>query len=65
MVYESGEGKSAFWDGYEADEVAISRSMPHIVKLEVLEGSLGSTEDTLYWSQTYWVLDGGERQLSR
>ena len=57
-------GKSVFWDGYEADEVAISRNMPHIVKLEVREGSLGSTEDTLYWSQTYWVRDGGGRQLS-
>ena len=64
MVYESVEGKSVFWDGYEADEVAISTSMLHIVKLEVLEGSLGSTEDTLYWSQTYWVRDGGGRQLS-
>ena len=53
-----------FSDGYEADEVAISRNMPHIVKLEVLEGSLDSTEDTLYWSQTYWVRDGGGRQLS-
>ena len=64
MVYESVEGKSVFWDGYEADEVTISRSMRHIVKLEVLEGSLGSIEDTLYWCQIYWVLDGGGRQLS-
>ena len=57
-------GKCEFWDGRAPDEEAISGSMPHIVKREELEPSLGSTEDTLYWSQTYWVRDGGGGQLS-
>ena len=47
MVYEKGGGKCEFWDGRAPDEEAISGSMPHIVKLEGLEQSLGSTEKTL------------------
>ena len=59
-----GGGKRVFWDGREADEVAISGSMPHIDKLKRLGRSLGSKEDTLYWSQTSRAYDGGGRQLS-